>query len=117
MDAACRCRGAGRYCRTWRNAAKARFSFPIYSGMKNESEVATSLLAKLRTFLNEELDGEEAEMFSWLLAPGVSLAYTDAEVVGFAVPEGRGQWRPGPLAGPLCEALRDGGVRVVGSSV
>ena len=88
----------------------------IYLGMKTGSEVARSLLTKVRQFVDQELDAEEAEMFSFLIAPGVSLAYTDNpenEVEGFAVPEERGHWQPGPLASPLSEVLRDSGVRVV----
>ena len=72
-------------------------------------EVAHRLLAKLRNFVVEELDEKESEMFATLLAPGVSLAYSDDDVLGFGA-----EWRPGALAGSLSEALREGGVRVVG---
>ena len=87
--------------------------------MKTGSEVARSLLTKVRQFVDQELNVEEAEMFSFLIAPGVSLAYTgntENEVVGFAVPEGQGQWQPGTVASPLSEVLRESGVRVVETS-
>jgi len=76
---------------------------------------------KVRQFVNDELDDEEAEMFSVLLAPGVSLAYENDrvigdEVVGFAAPSGPAEWQPGTLAAPLSGALRDAGVRVVATT-
>jgi hypothetical protein len=90
--------------------------------MSEDLEVARSLLAKVRTFVGSQLTDEESAMFATLLAPGVSLAYVDggAEVTGFGVP-GAGspagndvEWRPGALADSLGQALREGGVRVVG---
>jgi hypothetical protein len=90
--------------------------------MSDDMEVARSLLAKVRKFVTTELNDEESEMFAALLAPGVSLAYRDGgdDVTGFqwsdagspAPPEV--EWRPDALAGSLGEALREGGVRVVG---
>ncbi len=85
-------------------------------------EVARSLLAKVRTFVTTQLTDRESEMFAALLAPGVSLAYSDGgdEVTGFqsaaADPAALAEveWRPEALAGSLREALREGGVRVVG---
>jgi hypothetical protein len=88
----------------------------------NETTVANSLLAKLRTFVSTELDDAEAEMFASLLAPGVSLAYAaadDVEVAGFgATVSDPGsedvEWRPDALPRALEEALRQNGLRVVG---
>jgi hypothetical protein len=91
--------------------------------MSEDIEVARRLLAKLRSFVSEQLDAAEGEMFASLLAPGVSLAFAevdDNEVSGFAgtgadVPsEPDVDWRPDALAGALVSALRESGVRVVG---
>ena len=91
--------------------------------MSEDIEVARRLLAKLRSFVSNELDEAEGEMFASLLAPGVSLAFAeggDDEVAGFA---GTGADVPGDpdvgwdrdaLAGALSGALRASGVRVVG---
>jgi hypothetical protein len=91
--------------------------------VSEDIEVARRLLAKLRSFVSNELDEAEGEMFASLLAPGVSLAFTeggDDEVAGFA---GTGADVPGDpdvgwdrdaLAGALSGALRASGVRVVG---
>jgi hypothetical protein len=89
--------------------------------MSEDLDVARSLLGKVRTFVRTELTDQESEMFATLLAPGVSLAYAETDdVTGFGVP-GEGSsaggdvdWRPGALADALGEALREGGVRVVG---
>ena len=90
--------------------------------MSEDLEVARSLLAKVRAFVSTQLSDEESSMFATLLAPGVSLAYADGDddVAGFGV-AGTGSptgaevdWRPGALADALGEALREGGVRVVG---
>lgn len=85
-------------------------------------DVARSLLAKVRTFVTTQLTDEESEMFAALLAPGVSLAYSDGgdDVTGFQSPASDATepsevgWRPEALAGSLQEALREGGIRVVG---
>jgi len=90
--------------------------------MSEDLEVARSLLAKVRTFVSTQLTEDESTMFATLLAPGVSLAYTESgdEVTGFGTtgtdaPAGAEvDWRPGALADALGEALREGGVRVVG---
>ena len=90
--------------------------------MSDDLEVARSLLAKVRTFVSTQLTDEESGMFATLLAPGVSLAYTDDddEVTGFDIagagsPAGADvDWRPEALADALGEALRESGVRVVG---
>ena len=88
--------------------------------MRDDIEVANSLLGKVRSFVSTELDDQESAMFASLLAPGVSLAYAEDEVAGFEAPElddegGPGvEWRPGALAEGLGAALRQSGVRVVG---
>jgi hypothetical protein len=89
--------------------------------MSNDMEVAKSLLAKVHNFVTTELDDEESTMFASLLAPGVSLAYAQDEVVGFSAGAGGAdddgdgvEWRPTALAEALGTALRQGGVRVVG---
>jgi hypothetical protein len=90
--------------------------------MSDDMEVARSLLAKVRTFVTTQLTDKESEMFATLLAPGVSLAYSDGgdDVTAFQStgtgPDGPAdvEWRPQALAGSLQEALRESGVRVVG---
>jgi hypothetical protein len=90
--------------------------------MSDDMEVARSLLAKVRTFVTTQLTDKEGEMFASLLAPGVSLAYSDGgdEVAGFqsagtdVTAPFEVRWSPAALAGSLREALREGGVRVVG---
>jgi hypothetical protein len=92
-----------------------------------DAEVARSLLAKLRRFVTRELDDPEAEMFAVLLAPGVFQAYgpdssgIDGDrfawpgvPVAGAVHGPDIQWHPDRLAEVLGDALRQGGVRVVG---
>ena len=91
-------------------------------GISEDLDVARSLLGKVRTFVRTELTDQESEMFASLLAPGVSLAYAETgdDVTGFGLPGGGSSaggdvdWRPGALADALEEALREGGVRVVG---
>ena len=86
------------------------------------SRVARSLLTKVRTFVSTQLSDEESRMFATLLAPGVLSAYAHGgdEVTGFGVSEAgtaggpEVDWRPTALADTLGEALREGGVRVVG---
>jgi hypothetical protein len=91
--------------------------------MSEDIEVARRLLAKVRSFVSDQLDAAEAEMFASLLAPGVSLAFAevdDHEVSGFAgtgadaPPDPDVDWRPDVLAGALGTVLRESGVRVVG---
>lgn len=72
---------------------------------------ADRLLAKIRAFVAEQLDDDEAELFAALVAPGVARAYRDEEVSGFTSDV---DWRPGALPESLAEAVRDGGVRVEG---
>ena len=73
---------------------------------------AQRLLAKIRTFVAEELDDDEAALFAALVAPGVARAYQDdGEVQGFSSDV---DWRPGALPDSLAEAVRDGGIRVEG---
>lgn len=75
----------------------------------DDAAAAERLLAKVRSFVAEQLDDDEKALFAVLLAPGVSLAYPDDEVVGFAV-----DWRAGALPEALATTLRDAGVRVEG---
>jgi hypothetical protein len=91
--------------------------------MSEDIEVARRLLAKLRSFVSDELDAAEGEMFASLLAPGVSLAFAEADdnevsgyvLTGSGTPADREvDWRPDALAGALGTALRESGVRVVG---
>jgi hypothetical protein len=73
---------------------------------------ADRLLAKIRTFVANELDEEEAALFAALVAPGVAQAYQEeGEVEGFTSDV---DWRPGALPDSLAEAVREGGVRVEG---
>ena len=77
---------------------------------------AERLLSKIRRFVAEELDDEEAALFAALVAPGVARAYeteTESDVVGFAGGSDV-DWRPGALPESLAEAVRAGGIRVEG---
>lgn len=76
--------------------------------------VADRLLAKIRTFVADELDDEEAVLFAALVAPGVARAYQDeADVEGFGSDV---DWRPGALPDSLAKAVRRSGIRVEGLS-
>ncbi len=72
---------------------------------------ARRLLAKIRAFVTDQLDDEEAALFAALIAPGVARAYQDDDVEGFGSDV---DWRPGALPDSLAEAVRDGGMRVEG---
>ena len=72
---------------------------------------ARRLLAKVRAFVTDQLDDEEAALFAALVAPGVARAYQDDDVEGFGSDV---DWRPGALPDSLAEAVRDGGIRVEG---
>ena len=72
---------------------------------------ARRLLAKIRAFVADQLDDEEAALFAALVAPGVARAYQDDDVEGFGSDV---DWRPGALPDSLAEAVRDGGIRVEG---
>jgi hypothetical protein len=67
---------------------------------------ADRLLSKIRKFVAEELDDEEAALFAALVAPGVARAYETDEVDA--------DWRPGALPESLAEAVRAGGIRIEG---
>jgi hypothetical protein len=75
-----------------------------------ESDAAHRLLAKLRQFVERELDEEERALFGALVAPGVAKAYTESEVEGFTLTS----WGPEALPEALTAALREQGVRLVG---
>ena len=78
-----------------------------------DKAAAQRLLAKIRTFVAEQLDDDEAALFAALVAPGVARAYEDDEdeVHGFGSDV---DWRPGALPDSLAEAVRNGGIRVEG---
>jgi hypothetical protein len=80
-------------------------------GERNDRAAAERLLAKIRTFVAEQLDDDEAALFAALVAPAVALAYQldDASGLGSDV-----DWRPNALPESLAAAVRDGGVRVEG---
>lgn len=75
-----------------------------------ETDVARRLVDKLRDFARTQLDGEERALFALLVAPGVAQAYPEDDVHGFAMTD----WSPQPLPDDLVNALRAGGLRVVG---
>lgn len=76
-----------------------------------DREAAERLLAKLRVFIAEQLDEEEAELLAALVAPGVAWATADEDVVGF---DADAPWRPRDLPEGLAEAVRSQGIRVEG---
>ncbi len=81
-------------------------------GEGTDKAAASRLLAKIRAFVADELDEEEATLFAALVAPGVARAYhDDGEVEGFGLDV---DWRPGALPESLAEAVRDGRIRVEG---
>jgi len=85
-------------------------------GAENGADKAAArrLLAKIRTFVADQLDEDEAVLFAALVAPGVARAYQDDDdVAGFGSDV---DWRPGALPDSLAEAVRDGGIRVEGLS-
>ncbi len=77
----------------------------------NDRAAAERLLAKIRTFVAEQLDDDEAALFAALVAPAVAQAYRvdDASGVGSDV-----DWRPHALPESLAAAVRRGGVRIEG---
>jgi len=87
------------------------------------ARTAESLLAKLRTFVRDQLDDGERAAFAVLLAPVlVDLASGPADdVAGLAVTDVSRQewsdpadrWAPGPLPDQLARAVRAGRLRVV----
>lgn len=95
--------------------------------MSTSSDPAERLLRKLRTFIEEELDSEEAGLLAALVAPGIANAHTAAdgfdnegddedEVVGFDQGSGAGvaEWRPGALPESLANAIRGRNLRIEG---
>jgi hypothetical protein len=74
-------------------------------------DAADRLLVKVRAFVAERLDEEEAALFAALVAPGIARAYVEDDVVGFGADV---DWRPGALPDSLAEAVRSGGIRVEG---
>jgi hypothetical protein len=77
-----------------------------------DNAAAHRLLAKIRSFVADQLNDDEAALFAALVAPGVARAYQDDQgVQGFG---SDADWRPGALPESLAEAVRDGGIRVEG---
>jgi hypothetical protein len=68
-------------------------------------------LAKIRTFVAEQLDDDEAALFAALVAPAVAQAYQVDDESGVASDV---DWRPNALPESLAAAVREGGVRVEG---
>jgi hypothetical protein len=79
-------------------------------GDRESRAAARSLLAKIRTFVADELNDDEAALFAALVAPAVARAYED-DVEGFGSDV---DWHPGALPDSLAEAVREGGIRVEG---
>lgn len=74
-----------------------------------DPEAPARLLAKVREFVDRELDPDERVLFARLLAPGVATAFVEDEVEGFSmveVPEDG-------IAAALAAALARSGMRVV----
>jgi hypothetical protein len=80
-------------------------------GERNDRAAAERLLAKIRTFVAEQLDDDEAALFAALVAPAVAQAYQVDDASG---PGSDVDWRPNALPESLAAAVRDGGVRVEG---
>lgn len=78
--------------------------------MVMDSEVARRFVDKVRDFAQHQLDSDERALFALLVAPGVAQAYPEDDVHGFAMTD----WNPHPLPEELIDALRGGGLRVVG---
>jgi hypothetical protein len=70
---------------------------------------ADRLLAKIRTFVADQLDDREAALFAALVGPGVARAHEDRGELGSDV-----DWCPDTLPESLVEALRAGGIRADG---
>ncbi|HLN17474.1 MAG TPA: hypothetical protein VK277_12085 [Acidimicrobiales bacterium] len=69
-----------------------------------DREAAERLLDKLRAFVVNDLNEEEATLLAALLAPGMALATAEEqEVVAFGSED---DWRPGALPRALVEAVR-----------
>lgn len=84
--------------------------------MSTASDPAERLLEKLRRFIEEELDPEEAGLLAALVAPGIANAHApDDEVVGFDQGSGGpAEWRPGALPDALANAVRGRNLRIEG---
>jgi hypothetical protein len=75
-----------------------------------EDDAAQQMLAKLKAFVSRELDEEERALLAVLLAPGVAMAYNEDDTFGFSMTT----WRRGALPAALADAVRSGGITVVG---
>jgi hypothetical protein len=76
----------------------------------DDGAAADRLLAKIRTFVADELTEQEAALFAALVAPGVACAYEDS---GSTAPDDV-EWCPQALPDALAEAVRNHGIRVEG---
>ena len=75
----------------------------------DELVAAERLLAKIRSFVERELDDDERALFAHLLAPGVAEAEAPPEdVEGFDAPTGRR-----PLPERLARAVRQRELRII----
>lgn len=74
------------------------------SGRCVKSDVAKSLLVKLRRFIEDDLESDERALFGVLVAPAIAHAFGADDVEGF----GMVGWSPDALPNALIAALRDG---------
>jgi hypothetical protein len=74
-----------------------------------ERACADGLLDKLRDIVANTLNDDERALFAALIAPGIALAYGEAEVEGFAL-----EWSSAALPAALADAVRDRQVRIEG---
>lgn len=74
------------------------------------SDVAELFLAKLRKFVETDLNEQERELFAGLVAPGIARAHATSEVDGF----GLTGWAPADLPAELSRALKRNEVGVEG---
>ncbi|MFA5565540.1 MAG: hypothetical protein WC184_07335 [Acidimicrobiia bacterium] len=73
--------------------------------LEDKTDAAQNMLAKLRRFMDEELQPDERQALSALLAPGIASVYKDPEddeVTGFQVTS----WLPEALPNYLSQAVR-----------
>jgi hypothetical protein len=74
-----------------------------------ERACADGLLDKLRDIVANTLNDDERALFAALIAPGIALAYGEAEVEGFAL-----EWSSAALPAALVDAVRNRQVRIEG---
>jgi len=76
----------------------------------SDRAAADRLLAKVRAFVADQLDEEEATLFAALIAPGVALAYQGEDEPAASDVD----WCPRALPDSLAEAVRDRTITVEG---